>query len=224
MSWAERAADRSPVVQRSRTRGVEHAKAIVEAAQRLMAVKGASFTTQELVKEAGIALKTFYRYFPSKDHLMLAVIENSIEESCVSYREQARSRRDPVARLHFYVTSIMGSLKGRPGAASPRFITTEHWRLQPLYPEELARATRPVTELLLAEIRSAQEKGLLKPTDPEHDAWLINQLLMAVYHHHAYAATEEPADLIGERLWAFCLAALGGTPAADLPRRSKTGK
>ena len=42
-----------------------------------MAVKGPNFTTQELVKEAGIALQTFYRYFGSKDHLHLAVIEDT---------------------------------------------------------------------------------------------------------------------------------------------------
>ena len=36
MTWAERAAERSPMVQRSRSRGVEQARTIVEAAQRLI--------------------------------------------------------------------------------------------------------------------------------------------------------------------------------------------
>lgn len=211
MSWAERAADRSPLVQRSRTRGVQQAKAIVQAAERLIAQKGASFTTQELVKEARVALKTFYRYFPSKDHLMLAVIEDEIEESTAFYRDQARSLPDPVARLHFYVTTIIGALEHAGSGGGPRFITSEHWRLQPLFPEELARATRPVTDLLLDEIQAAEEAGLLKPANPAHDAWLINQLLMAVFHHHAYAPDEEPAGEIADRLWAFCLAALGGS-------------
>ena len=56
VTWAERAAERSPVVQRSRDRGVEQAKSIVAAARRLVESKGPSFTTQELIKEAGIAL------------------------------------------------------------------------------------------------------------------------------------------------------------------------
>jgi AcrR family transcriptional regulator len=221
VSWAERAADRSPVVQRSRTRGVQQAKSIVEAARRLIAVKGATFTTQELVKEARIALKTFYRYFPSKDHLMLAVIEDTVEESCISYREQARSVRDPVSRLHLYVTTIIKSLEGSDGVNGPRFITSEHWRLQPLYPEELARATRPVTDLLMAEITSAREQGLLKPSDPENDAWLVTQLMMAVFHHYAYATNTEPVEQIAERLWAFCLTGLGGADAANRPRGSR---
>jgi AcrR family transcriptional regulator len=69
-------------VQRSRTRGVEQARSIVQAARRLIEVKGPAFTTHELVREAGIALQTFYRYFPGKDHLLLAVIEDIIDESC----------------------------------------------------------------------------------------------------------------------------------------------
>jgi len=89
-TWAERVADRSPVVQRSRDRGVEQATSIVGAARRLIESKGPSFTTNELIKEAGIALQTFYRYFPGKDSLMLAVIENIIDENCAAFREEAR--------------------------------------------------------------------------------------------------------------------------------------
>jgi hypothetical protein len=44
--WAERAADRSPVVQRSRARQIEQAKVIVDAARRLIAERGERFTTQ----------------------------------------------------------------------------------------------------------------------------------------------------------------------------------
>lgn len=211
MSWAERAAERSPVVQRSRSRGVEQAKSIVEAARRLIAVKGPSFTTQELVKEAGIALQTFYRYFQGKDQLILAVIEDIIDESCVQYREGAGKIADPVERLRYYVASTVAGV-GRSGGAGrgPSFITAEHWRLQTLYPKEVSRATRPFTDLVLGEITEATATGQLHPADPEYAAWLMTQLVMAVYHHYDSAGLDEPVELIAERLWAFCLAALGG--------------
>ena len=44
--------------------------------------KGDAFTTQELVKEAGVALQTFYRYFASKDELLLAVIADAMADAC----------------------------------------------------------------------------------------------------------------------------------------------
>ena len=212
MTWAERAADRSPVVQRSRTRGVDQAKAIVRAARNLIETKGPSFTTQELVKEAKIALQTFYRYFPGKDQLLLAVIEDIIDENCQTYRKRASKLDDPVARLRLYITSTVDNLKGPHNG--PSFITAEHFRLQTLYPTEVSRATQPFTDLLLVEIHEAVAAGRLSPGDPDYSAWLMTQLAMAVFHHYDCAGLDEPAERIAERLWNFCLAALnGGAPA-----------
>lgn len=218
MTWAERAAERSPLVQRSKSRGVEQAYTIVEAAQRLIAAKGPSFTTQELIKEAGIALQTFYRYFPSKDHLLLAVIEHIIDDNCKEYKKRASKLTDPIDRLHLYVTATMSGLEGV--GKGPSFITAEHWRLQTIYPDEVSAATRPFTDLLLEEIREAKTIGALDSPDPEYSAWLITQLVMAVFHHYDCAGLDEPSERIGARVWAFCLAALGGQQL-EVPRQRK---
>src|SRR2546423_10218460 len=117
-AWAERAAERSPSVQRSRARSLQQARVIVDAARRLIVDKGENFTTQELIKEAGVALQTFYRYFGSKDELLLAVIEEMIAESCALWRKQATGVDDPVERLRSYVTSALASLTTQDGANS----------------------------------------------------------------------------------------------------------
>lgn len=173
-----------------------------------MIIKGPSFTTQELIKEAGIALQTFYRYFPSKDHLILAVIADLIDDACIRFREAARSIPDPVGRLRSYVNSVVGSVVQAEGA--PRFITTEHWRLQALFPEDIAAAYRPFTQMLLKEIQAGTDLGLLHPADPEYAAWVMNQLLMAVFHHYDGAGLDDSPAVVSDRLWQFCLAALGG--------------
>jgi TetR/AcrR family transcriptional regulator len=209
LSWAERAAERSPVVQRSRTRGVEQATAIVHAARRLIVLNGPNFTTQELIKEAGIALQTFYRYFPGKDHLILAVIADLVEEFCDQFAAAAQAIADPVDRLRSYVDGVIGSIDQNEGG--PRFITAEHWRLQGLYPEEIALATRPFTDLLLEDIRAGTELGFLHPDDPEYAAWLMTQLVMAVFHHYDGAGLDAPARAVSAKLWSFCLPALGGS-------------
>lgn len=211
MTWAERAAERAPAVRQARTRGVEQATNIVEAAQRLIAVNRTGFTMQQLLKEAGIALQTFYRYFPGKDQLLLAVIEYMVEQTCVELRVQARDLPDAVARLRFYVTSVVASLEATADDSNgPRFITTEHWRLFPLYPDEVTRATKPFADLILSEIDEASAVGSLQPRSASTDAWFINQLVMSVYHHYAFASAEEPLEAIAQRLWMFVLVALGG--------------
>lgn len=208
MTWAERVADRSPVVQRSRDRSFEQARLIVDAALRLVEMKGPGFTTQDLIKEAGIALQTFYRYFSSKDHLLLAVIEDVIDENCIAFREQAASLSDPVERLKFYVTATVHGLGTTSGG--PSFITSEHFRLQTLYPAEVSLATQSYTDLLVEAIRAAAAAGLLVTKDPDYSAWLITQLTMAVFHHYDCAGLDEPTDQIAEKLWEFSISALNG--------------
>jgi AcrR family transcriptional regulator len=213
MGWAERVADRSPVVQRSKGKSVEQARSIVAAARRLIDAEGPTFTTQELIKEAGIALQTFYRYFSGKDALLLAVIEDLIEENCRAYREHAAMIADPVERLEFYVTTTVHALAA-PGSG-PSFITAEHFRLQTQHPAEVSQATQPYTDLLADEIDAAVSAGRLHPSDPEYSAWLITQLVMAVFHHYDCAGVDEPTDAIAQRLWAFCLSALDGSDRRD---------
>ena len=220
-TWADRVADRSPSVRRSRDRSVEQARSIVAAARRLAETKGPSFTTQELIKEAGIALQTFYRYFPGKDSLLLAVIEDVVEEACVAYREQAHALSDPIERLRFYVSATIKGLDA-PGNG-PSFITSEHFRLQTLYPAEVSRATRHFTDLLEEEIRAAMSADRVHPPDAAYAAWLMTQLTMAVFHHYDCAGLDERTDQIADRLWEFCLSALHGPvapPAALKARRT----
>jgi AcrR family transcriptional regulator len=212
ISWAERVADRSESVQRSRARQIEQAEAIVAAARRLITERGDQFTTQELVKEAGVALQTFYRIFGGKDQLLLAVFEDLIGESCVDYERAAEALPDPVARLHFYVTVTVGSVGESTYGIGPRFVTAEHWRLHQLFPEEMTHATSHFTDLVERQLVLANEEGLLASRDPQRDAWFVTKLVMAVFHHYAYA--DEPIDsgAIAEELWQFCLRALSGPP------------
>ncbi|MCX4090884.1 TetR/AcrR family transcriptional regulator [Nocardia sp. alder85J] len=188
---------------------MQQASLILDAAHRLVLQKGDAFTTQELVKEAGVALQTFYRYFASKDQLLLAVFAEMIAVACVRSAEVAADLPDPIARLRYFITSTLGSLDAEGhDAATARFIVSTHWRLQQNFPEEMAEAVRPFATLLLGEIQKGIAAGQLRPADPERAAWFINELIRSVYHHYAYAAVR-PATLADD-LWAFCLTALGG--------------
>ncbi len=181
---------------------------MLDAALRLIREKGDGFTTQELVKEAGVALQTFYRYFPSKDELLLAVIADAMTEACNRWADAARELPDPVARLHFYITNIIDVLDTEGGGGgTARFVVSTHWRLHRIFPDELAEAEKPFVYLLLGEINAGVKAGLLRPANPEWGAWFVAELVRSVYHYYAYAPRQ--AD-VKEQLWQFCLTALGG--------------
>jgi TetR/AcrR family transcriptional regulator len=209
--WAERVADRSEAVQRSRSRQMEQAHTIVAAARRLIIARGDQFTTQELVKEAGVALQTFYRIFGGKDQLLLAVFEDLIAESCADYERAAEPLPDPIARLHFYVQVTVGNIAEESYGIGPRFVTAEHWRLHQLFPDEMAQATQHFTDMVQRQLELAVEEGLATSTDVPGDSWFITKLVMATFHHYAYSEVSADRTVIAEDLWSFCLRAIGGT-------------
>ena len=211
-SGAERAADRSPVVQRSRARQVELTKVVIDAAQRLVAARGDRFTIQELVKEAGIALQTFYRLFAGKDELLLAVLGDMIADHCAQLETAAQDLPDPVARVHFYVTAVLQLLDRDESPNGPRFITAQHWRLYQLFPAEMSQATQHFADMIARQLELARTQGLLPDTDPPRDAWFVTQLVLTVYHQDAFADRGPGAGAIAEELWRFCRRALGPGP------------
>jgi AcrR family transcriptional regulator len=181
---------------------------MLDAALRLIREKGDAFTTQELVKEAGVALQTFYRYFASKDELLLAVIADAMTDACARWSETAGELGDPVERLHFYVTAVIDVLDSEGGGGeTARFVVSTRWRLHRIFPDELAEAEKPFVDLLLGEINAGVDSGLLRPADPKWAAWFIVELVRSVYHYYAYVPRQPD---VKEQLWEFCLTALGG--------------
>jgi AcrR family transcriptional regulator len=212
VSWVDRAVERSAAVQRSRIRIAEQVRVMIDAARKLIAAKGDEFTTQDLVTEAGVALQTFYRYFSSKDELLLAVIGDAMADACERWAATAAEMPDPLDRVRFLMTTTFEPLDGDPhNAAMSRFVVSTRWRLHRQFPKELAEAEKPFVDLLRTEVKAAVEAGLINPPDPEWDSWFLAELVRAVYHFYAFAEPPEgELDLVKDRIWQFCLSALGG--------------
>ena len=187
---------------------------MLDAARTLIAAKGYDFTTAELAAEAGVALQTFYRYFGSKDELLLAVIGDALIEACDRWAQALSELPDPLARLRYLLTITLERLDGDShDAAMSKFIVSTRWRLHRQFPKELAEAEKPFVDLLRMEVEAAVEAGLLNPPDPYWDSWFVTELVRSVYHYYAFAEhSEGELDEIKERLWRFCLTALGGDP------------
>ncbi len=187
-----------------------HAPKILAAGRLLIFSKGSGFTTQEVIREAGVALQTFYRCFGSKDQLLLALIGQLIREHCLALEEMARPLGDPVARLEMYIRTTLAPLYVPEGLASARFITAEHWRLHQTRPEEVWAATQPVSDLIRDELEAGRSIGTLSPRNPERDAWLMTKTVIGAYHHYAFQSDDPAMATLGDDVWFFCLAAAGG--------------
>jgi hypothetical protein len=102
-------------------------------------------------------------------------------------------------------------------------MTSQHWRLHQEFPDEMAAATKPFADLVEEVLEAALAAGRLSPRDPERDAWMINKLVMSVFHHYAFVDDDPTAATVAEDVWRFCLAAVGGgAPAATTRRKVRS--
>ena len=199
-----------------RSSDVNPGTAILQAGRRLAEERGSAFTTQDVIKEAGVALQTFYRYYGGKDQLLLALIADIIREYADGLRAAAAEVSEPQELLELYVRStIAAQADPRAAAGAGRFITAEHWRLHEKFPQEIVEATEPVTTLVREALERGCESGVFTTRQPAHDAWLITKLIMSVFHHLAFVPGD-PAAPDGDAVWNFCL---GAVTAPAAPQR-----
>ena len=83
----------------------------------------------------------------------------------------------------------------------------------------MSEASRSFTDLVLRELEAARAVGLVAPTDPERDAWLITDLVRSVFHFYAFATVDRRPEDIADHLWSFCLRGIGGSLDGDVPTR-----
>ena len=204
-----------------RASDVNPGTAILDAGRRLAAERGSGFTTQDVIKEAGVALQTFYRYYGGKDQLLLALIADLISGYADGLRVQIADVEDPLAQLELCVRSTIAARsdpEADPGAG--RFITSEHWRLHDKFPDEIVEATQPVTSLIREILEAGAGTGAFATDQPDRDAWLITKLIMSVFHHLAFVP-DDPAAPDADAVWAFCRAAVTG-PRGAVARTRRT--
>lgn len=88
---------------------------ILEAALELFAARGFGRTgMRELATEAGASTATIYAHFPTKRHLLRALVEDRWERALVSMLERASAIDDPLERLLVCVVDLNHAISSDP--------------------------------------------------------------------------------------------------------------
>jgi TetR/AcrR family transcriptional regulator len=211
-TWQNRVLDRSlrRAEEAARARTIGPTTRIVNAAIQLAIDSGGTtFTVQQLVDRAGVALQTFYRHFGSKDALMLAVVEEASRAENARIAERAQAASDPLSRLRVIVMTAFRTANRAVDGSLGSTISRETRRLREDYPDELASLSAPLVKLLHDAIVAANAAGLIHAEDPERDAKLIVELVSGAFIDAAHSgAGSSPLDSEAY-IWRFCLRALG---------------
>jgi AcrR family transcriptional regulator len=174
-----------------------------------------TFTVQELVDQAGISLHSFYRLFPSKDDLSLAIFEEACRLGTEAIAGKAASETAPLERLRTIIVAPINGDFEHPRGLTASYIRSEDLRLRRSHPLEVHAALAPYRRLLTDAISAAQEAEEFSGIDPAEDAEMIHLLVVSRYHLLAEGAQVHWPRPSGDVVWDFCLAALrrySGTP------------
>jgi AcrR family transcriptional regulator len=201
MSVSERAAARS--IASRRQRADDEVRLLVAAGLAVLRRQGATgLTVAEVLAEAGLSTRAFYRHFQSKDELVLAVFEHEAQRSHAALAARLAAASSPRAALESWIDEMLALGFEPRRARRTQVLATEGARAQADFPEEFAAivagAVRPL-EAVLREIPSA---------DPPRDAWSIYAVTWELVQQKLRGAH---IDLAGARahVLRFCLPALG---------------
>jgi len=79
---------------------------ILAAAEDVFAERGASASTEEVARRAGVAIGTVFRHFPTKDDLLRAIMKDLLERLTAQVNQLAADG-DPAAALSGFFTTMV---------------------------------------------------------------------------------------------------------------------
>src|SRR5688572_9325376 len=106
MTFAEQAAARATATQRARA--AEEGDAVVRAGLAVLARVGVEgLTVAEVLNEAGLSTRAFYRHFHSKDELLLAIYERDATATRERLRARLVKARSPQLAIEAWIDEML---------------------------------------------------------------------------------------------------------------------
>lgn len=211
--WQKRAVRRS--LGPSRAHAEHKSEQFVATARELVEeTAGNEFTVQDVVDRMQVSTKTFYRYFSSKDELVVALFEDVQRERFRSMREAIAAESDPLSRLRAYV--IASLVNAKPSGVD-RLLVQQYFRLQLNHPAELRDALKGQVAFLSALIAEAARCGSIRTTDHERSAGIVHELVATTFQASILGSPLVDPPPTPEEVWEFCRSGLLAGPP-DAPR------
>lgn len=188
--------------------------AILDAAQKVFLANGYSNGSLTAIADvAGIPRTTIYEYFPSKGHILLAVLQDRIPSRLAAMLDQIDAE-SPLERINYIFAEGLAlvleepeiaELMFRVGRELPKDLRDEMWDL-----------LLPVTKELFRQCRAGAESGLFPTKHPERcGRVLADMLVSAIDELTQDNDAKEAAPLILASRLAFIRGGLLGDKAVD---------
>ena len=186
---------------------------LIDAGRKVMQRRGSvDPRVSEIVIEAGLSNQAFYRHFRSKNELLLAILDDGVDQ-LITYLESCMAKeRITLGRVERWIRCICRQATDAGAAASTRPFVVQGVRLSDQFPEETARSTLRIKAPLQATINEVVAQGEAPLCDPERDTELIYHLAIG-WMQRKIIERAVPTEVDVDNLVSFCVRGLLGRDA-----------
>ncbi|MHB8463423.1 MAG: TetR/AcrR family transcriptional regulator [Acidimicrobiales bacterium] len=182
---------------------------IVDATYELMGRTGRiDPSLREILRETGLSTQAFYRYFKSKDELLLLLLDDG-RRRLVSYLEHRMARASaPADEVREWIAGVLAQAARADVAARTRPFVVNQDRLAEAFPVEQQASVDLLVELLTDPIGRLG----LRPVPARAAAEATYRVTFATLHDHITRGTRPtPAEV--DSLTRFCLGGIAASTA-----------
>ena len=161
----------------------------------------------DVARRAGLSRQTLYRYFPSKDTLVAAVVADETQQLIEQVVSAAVSTDDPQASLEAALLTTLRVVRDHP--LLDRLVRTEPEALLPLLTAEGSPAMTQVRSIVEALVAERRPPSVDDPVALRRFADVVTRLLIS----YAVSAPDDPPEVVAHYLSRFLIPDTIGAPA-----------
>jgi AcrR family transcriptional regulator len=163
---------------------------------------------RDILAEAGLSTQAFYRYFTSKDELMLALLDEGRRQLIETLRRRMDQHASPADQIRAWIEGVMAQATHSAAAGRTRPWVLSEQRLAELFPEDQQSSVDLLVGLLEDPVATLQG-GRRRSDHVSATAVMIYRLTFATLRSHLVARTR-PTEAETNGLVEFSLR--GATP------------
>jgi AcrR family transcriptional regulator len=207
---AKRAIDRSLASRQEAY--VQELERILEATYHVIERTGSvDPTLREILRECGLSTQAFYRYFASKDELLLVLLDDG-RRRLVHYLEHRMGQAATAeGRIAAWIEGVLAQATDPEAAARTQPFLANQDRLAEAFPEQQQESVDLLVGLLVVVLAAVPRPGRRRNAEEERDAGAVYHLVFGTMHAHVMARTRPSAAEV-DHVVRFCLRALGLAP------------
>jgi AcrR family transcriptional regulator len=168
----------------------------------------------DILREADLSTRSFYRHFESKDQLLCALFRREADAAAARLRAKVDAAATPRAALHAWIDEILSFGHHRVKAARVSVLGSPGAMKAEGYVDEMRHASEVLTAPLEALLRDGVADGSFPLADPVADAPLVRSVVWAAAGLNPAREKATSRTEAARQVRSFCERALGVTSEA----------